>query len=315
MEIKKKIRIILFVFLTIISHADEKEDSSSYISCNVMGQLGNQLFQIATTLAYAWDYNAFPIFPELNYQGWNRPYNRDHIFFRLAIPSTFPPHMFRVEEQYIGSTEQIPYQPNMVLDGYFQYWKRFHHHRDSLLEILKPSSFYLTEIQQKYGDLLSHPKTVSIHVRTSCKRKHVEEGFHFIGMNYYQQAAKLFPDDSLFVVFSDRIDWCKHHFEFCKNVVFIEGNDHIMDLFLMSMMKHHIIGNSTFSWWGAYLNTNPEKTVVAPYPWNHLYSEPFPAHKKEFFPPDWIILSIEKEADYPEDMYIYSPNSLSVDCN
>lgn len=308
--------LLALPILSISAGAHQQEGRTApYVSCEVLGQLGNQLFEIATTLAYAWDYGAIPIFPSLNQEGANRPYNRDNFFFRLDSSTPAPPWKHHFHEQYYCSAEPIPCQPDLFLEGsYLQCWQRFDHHRNKLLEVFAPSASYLEEIQIKYGDLLEHPNTVAIHVRASCKNKHETQGFTFVGMSYYQYAASFFPEDALFVIFSDRIGWCRHHFEFCKNVVFIEGNDHILDLFLMSMMKHNIIGNSTFSWWGAYLNANPSKTVIAPYPWNHPHLGLSPPNKKEYFPPDWIILPIDDDVQYPEDMSTYSSYSLSLDC-
>ena len=176
------------------------------------------------------------------------------------------------------------------------------------------SPAYEEQIQAKYKALVEHPNTVSIHVRTGSRYKHEGEGFTFIGLDYYREAVKHFPEDSLFVVFGDRINWCKRHFGFCKNVVFIEGNDHILDLFLMSKMKHNIIGNSTFSWWGAYLNSDPNRTVIAPYPWSHRRVQIFPPDPPDgFFLPDWIVLPIDDEGQYPHDMSWYDLGSQSID--
>lgn len=125
----------------------------------------------------------------------------------------------------------------------------------------------------------------------------------------------LFPEDTLFVVFSDRINWCKHHFsKLNKNIVFIEGNTHIQDLFLMSMLKSHIISNSTFSWWGAYLNTHPSKIVVAPNFWLNPRNYPPPLPDTFYFP-DWKTIEADYDAPYPEDMHWYDSHSQSRDWN
>jgi len=85
-------------------------------------------------------------------------------------------------------------------------------------------------------------------------------------ISYYQKAIGAFSD-AQFVVFSDDISWCKSHFDFSDTLLFIEDNDEVTDLYLMSLMKHHIIANSSFSWWGAWLCQNPDKVVIAPQLW------------------------------------------------
>jgi hypothetical protein len=304
-------KLIVGLLMTSFLHAQETQmDPPPLVSCSLFGQLGNQLFQISTTLAYAWDYGAKPIFPELNKQEYRISYNRDHIFFRLDASAATRPWTSAYAASDC-STEKVPFKPDQYLQGYFQSWHHFHHHRDRLLDIFSPSPSYLQQIKEKYGDLIDHPNTVSIHVRTGSKHKHETEGFRFVGLDYYRRAVRLFPEDSLFVVFSDRIGWCKHHFEFCKNVVFIEGNDHILDLFLMSMMKHNIMGNSTFSWWGAYLNANPNKMTVVPFPWSHPAVHSFPPNPPVgYFLPEWIVLQVDLNAPYPKDMPNYKTQSI-----
>ena len=82
------------------------------------------------------------------------------------------------------------------------------------------------------------------------------------------KAIKQMPKDSLFLIFSDDIAWCKANFpDLPEKFVFIEGNADHEDLLLMSHCKNNIICNSTFSWWAAWLNSNPEKKVIAPSKW------------------------------------------------
>jgi Glycosyl transferase family 11 len=87
--------------------------------------------------------------------------------------------------------------------------------------------------------------------------------------NYYVRAMAMFPSEK-FLVFSDNIGWCKNSplFDGCE---FSEGQDEVGDMNLMASCKHNIIANSSFSWWAAWLNPNPDKIVVAPKQW---FSDP-----------------------------------------
>ena len=92
--------------------------------------------------------------------------------------------------------------------------------------------------------------------------------------------------DIRFVVFSDDINWCKEAFK-NKNFTFIEDEKDYIDLHMMSLCKHNIIVNSTFSWWGAWLNTNPNKIVIAPKVWFGSSSH---EDSKDVIPNDWTVL-------------------------
>lgn len=288
--------------------------NASFVSCHLMGQLGNQLFEIATTLAYAWDHDLAPVFPELHSNAHRISYNRDALFFRLD--DSVPPRPFaqRVCQRTPFSIDSIPALSDLYLDGYWQSWKYFHHYREELLSIFAPSDFYMDYLENKYAELLRHPKTVAIHVRTSVKWKHDAHKHPFVGFDYYERAIALFPEDSLFVIFSDRIESCKKRFsKMGKNILFIEGNDHIADFHLMSKMQHVILGTSTFSWWGAYLNENPNKIVVAPQEWLHPDYWPSSDYVADFYLPEWILLPVFF-GDYPEEFMEGEP-SQSLDDN
>ncbi|WP_068471370.1 alpha-1,2-fucosyltransferase [Candidatus Protochlamydia phocaeensis] len=295
---------LLFPFLLLANSVEQP-----YVTCRLMGQLGNQLFQIATTLAYAWDHQARPIFPELDKSDYAQSYNRNRIFFRLDN-SPLPRPFTQIFNGPIGYTP-ITYCPDHYLVGFFQSWKYFHHHRDKLLQVFAPSEIDCYYLLFKYGELLSHPNTVSVHVRTYDAPLHYGKMFPFVGLEYYKKALDLFPSDTLFVVFSDRINWCKHHFANFKdkNMIFIEGNDYIQDLFLMSLLKHHILANSTFSWWAAYLCQNPHQMVVAPSDWTHPDYVGAPNLDDLYFP-HWIRIPYDYNAPYPADMQDYESKSL-----
>lgn len=286
------------------------------VTGSIGGQLGNQLFIVAATLAYAWDYGAVPIFPDFNINSEiTRTYkfdvNRDEIFFRLDTSEPPRPFINFYHEPHLWySALQIPFQMDQRLTGVFQSFDYFHRYRERILDIFAPSAAVTDYLQGKYGELIAHQHTVSVHVRTGDERNH-NHGLYFLGLEYFQKAMDLFPEDALFVIFSDRINWCKHHFSaFNKNCLFIEGNSAIQDLFLMSMMKHHIISNSTFSWWGAYLDPFPNTTVVAPTFWvtrklGHL--------SPHLFFPAWLRVMADLDAPYPADIRAYDPCSLSID--
>jgi len=121
---------------------------------------------------------------------------------------------------------------------------------------------------------ISETIAVSLHVRRGdyVKNPQVLKEFGICSIDYYKRAIKHIEDsvDSpTYFVFSDDLAWVKKNLPVGEKVVYIQG-ENITDteeLTLMSKCKHNIIANSTFSWWGAWLNQNSNKIVVAPTPW------------------------------------------------
>jgi hypothetical protein len=169
---------------------------------------------------------------------------------------------------------------NHYLDGYWQSEKYFKHNRESILNDLKPSD----ELMDK---LLKTPfidtNVVSMHIRRTDYV--TSNGFHPVqSIEYYQRALDIIGDYDYIFVFSDDINWCRENLNF-KNIIFMEGFSDIEDLYLMSLCKNNIIANSSFSWWGAWLNKNPNKKVIAPLNWFGSQSN---LDTSDIIPDNWI---------------------------
>jgi len=116
--------------------------------------------------------------------------------------------------------------------------------------------------------------------------------------SYYVAAAGHMPANATFLIFSDDIAWCEKEISqllpgiSLSRIRFVREKDAVTSLIIMLLCDHHIIANSTFSWWGAFLNENSEQIVVAPRKWMgpraEERAEQYP--KVERYPKDWIIL-------------------------
>lgn len=309
MNFFKSISLLLIALLGALEGVSYVSVRTNYTLGNHY-QLGNQLFCIATGLAYGWDHDMTPVFPFLDEPGANRTYNREHMLFR--IDTVLPKKIRKTYYDMSWSYKPIPhFRKDVMLIGPFMSWKYFHHHRPEILKLFAPSEAIENYLYEKYEALIADPRTVAIHMRSSDKRTH--PAIPFPGLGYFEKALCYFPDDSVFVVFSDRINWCKKHFPESfpdKHFIFIEGNDHIQDLFLLSKMRHHIISNSTFSWWGAYLHEG-EHTVCVPEIW---LAPIFGSVLEDICLPEWIVIPHDPfSTPYPIDMYWYDIKSQSVD--
>jgi hypothetical protein len=180
---------------------------------------------------------------------------------------------------------EIPDYPNrnILLYGYFQSEKYFKDYEDEVRNLFMS---YDVELSDEIKGLLENENTCSIHVRRgdylNSPNHHPTQS-----MNYYMKAIKKMPKDSVFLVFSDDIEWCKQNFpDVPEKFKFIEGNKDYEDLYIMSHCKNNIICNSTFSWWGAWLNRNENKVVVAPGVW---FGPALASHDtKDLYCENWI---------------------------
>ena len=149
--------------------------------------------------------------------------------------------------------------------GYFQSEKNFPD-RKFIENLFTPSNFIKKEIL-KY-DSLFHGVTCSIHVRRG-DYLNWEEVHPVLDIDYFTRAMLFLESFNMnitkFLIFSDDIAWCKNNFIGDK-FVFMNNIDYI-DLFLMAKCSHHIISNSSFAWWGAWLQETDQKITIAPEKW------------------------------------------------
>lgn len=152
---------------------------------------------------------------------------------------------------------EIPNQnQNVTLHGFWQSWRYFENAEEEVKQAFK---------LKEYPELKGY---VSIHVRRGDYVQYADS-FPPVTVNYidhaiYHVEESLGVGEPKLIFFSDDINWCREFFGRYERVEFAEGNDEITDLSMMASCSHHIIANSTFSWWGAYLGHNPDKIVVSP---------------------------------------------------
>lgn len=251
-----------------------------------MGQLGNQLFIIAATTALAVENGADSLFPELaRSTEYNIPNNYERLFGHLDASEPPRPVRSTYREPHF-SYSPIPYTPDMEIVGYFQSEKYFKPQEGLIRALFAPPKEIRAYLTAKYGSLLKHPNTVAIHYRSYKKEDPRGNVYVHLDAGYYKRALDQFPEDALFVVFSNDMRACKKMLaKLGKKMRFIEGESYIDDFYLMSLCKHQVICNSSFSWWAAYLNENPGKTVVAPARW---FNPHYIGDTQDLLPDTWL---------------------------
>ena len=123
-------------------------------------------------------------------------------------------------------------------------------------------------LREKYGEILKRPNITAIHVRRGdyLKFPHVHP---FVGKGYFKSALSRLPECKDFVVCSDDLVWCRRFFprHFPGRRFFFADDSFLDSLYLMSLCQNNVISNSSFSWWGAWLNRHAGKRVLAPSRW------------------------------------------------
>ena len=176
----------------------------------------------------------------------------------------------------------------VYLQGLWQsehYFKDIEHIIRQDLEIIRPHDFNTIKVAERMRDVNS----ISLHAR-SYHEVPREDGATTLSMDYYSKAVNIIArniDNPHFFCFSDNPEWLRENLklDFPITIVISCTSDEdfktIEDFWLMSQCKHHIIANSTFSWWGAWLNNNPDKIVIAPGGgWNN----------RDLIPKSWITI-------------------------
>jgi len=256
-------------------------ESQHSIIVRLKGGLGNQLFQYATARALAIDTGRTLIIDI----GW---------YSRKSRPRKFKLHDFNIAQRTVSFSKMdlqlaklksplvqmklltgavlatepkdLSYRPfanmpqsDLLLEGYWQSYLYFSHHRQTLLD-----DFQLADSVDTSTLQVPSEKTVAVHIRRGDYI--TAESAHVVTEKYIKNAIQAFGNNHDFLFFSDDIQWCSQTFK-GSNIDFSDQPSDLMDLMQMSMCKHNIIANSSFSWWSAWLNQNPNKRVIAPAPW------------------------------------------------
>ena len=270
---------------------------------NILGGLGNQMFEYAMYLALRESHPEEEIVcttHSFKGYGLHNGFELDRIFgikikeatywqlAQLAYPF-FNYNSWRVMRHCLpvrrrtmtrGAIDipfdfsQVTRNDSVFYDGYWQNECNFRHIRKKVLETYVFPDF-TDERNRRLVELLKTEITVSCHIRRGDYLK--EPNMCVCTPSYYARSIREMNEKvkpTLYCIFSDDISWCRKNIQNLvgkdKRIVFIDwnkGQSSFRDMQLMSLCNHNIIANSSFSWWGAWLNVHEDKTVIAPKTW------------------------------------------------
>jgi len=269
----------------------------------ILGGIGNQMFQYAAARALAADRDASLLLDLSGFQNYalhqgyelQRVFGIDHSAVTVQqVKDVFGwrgrPLVRKVLKRKLFSSirgQQVAIEPH------FQYWPELH----SKSEPIYMMGYWQSERYFKKHDFqirsgftfrapllgsnlelvsaMSDGESVSLHVRRGdyVSDRRTRKIMSTCSIAYYRQAViqmGALVRNPTYYVFSDDMDWVRRNLSFLPAPIYVQHNrgvDSYIDMQLMSSCKHNIIGNSSFSWWGAWLNSNPEKVVIAPKNW------------------------------------------------
>ena len=269
---------------------------------NILGGLGNQMFVYAMYQALREAHSEEKVMLcRRSYKGYplHNGYELDRIFglespeasliqlAKVAYPFfnykswQLMRHFFPQRKSMTSGTTQIPFDYNEVTrkgnafyDGYWQNEKNFLPIREKIIETFAFPDFN-DEKNIALAEKLKRVRAASCHLRRGDYLK--DPVYGVCNESYYKRAVdelNRLADPELYCIFSDDIEWCKENLIDIigknKEIVFVDwnkGKDSYRDMQLMSLCHYNIIANSSFSWWGAWLNNHDDKVVLAPEIW------------------------------------------------
>ncbi len=296
------------------------------IVVKIRGGIGNQLFQYAIGRVLSIHLNK-KLFFDINYYSNQKKsdtrrffmldnFNINYDYYDYILPDsvfnlakklkidTFRTLNFihYIESETINFNELLnsSTNQNIYLYGYWQSYLYFKDYLNFIFEELTPKSSLNCSSQNLINKIIESENSTSIHIRRGDYINNINASQinGIIPLSYYYSALKIIQEkyNSIEIfVFSDDFDWVKNNFKHSDNVTFVNCNisevDSWQDIVIMSHCKHHILANSTFSWWGSLISCkyfDGDRICIAPKRWFINESLNVTSHKMH--PENWILL-------------------------
>jgi hypothetical protein len=294
----------------------------------LMGGLGNQLFQIFMTISLSIDTNKPFFFPDkeklssTRHTYWNsflsqlNPFLQTELFIKDNVSKIINEEGFEYQEYNL----ELIKTKNVLFYGYFQSYKFFEKNYRTIYNLINVDKYKneliykirqvnvlknITELMTTDDDLNIYDKTISMHFRLG-DYKNIQNCHPLMTLTYYSNCLKYLNKSGIDLREYKILYFCENNLSDIRDVITIindlqleypylefvrqTGLEDYEEMLLMSLCKHNIIANSTFSWWGAYFNNKEDKIVLYP----NIWFGPILSNKniKDLHPPSWIQISV-----------------------
>jgi hypothetical protein len=287
------------------------------IISNIIGGLGNQMFQYAAGKSLSINKNEEFKIDIRNFKEYFRKFELNTVFdceINFASKNDLKDILSWQKNlffQKLLKMKQFKFlrKKNFIVEPHFHYWEDVNKLKKNLYlygywqsekyfikneKFIRKNFLFKQPLINKnfiISNEIKNSNSVSLHIRRSDYLTDKKNSFIGVcSIDYYKKAISIISSkitNPVFFFFSDEIEWVKKNFTNNLNFIFVDHNDKQkshFDLQLMSLCRHNIIANSSFSWWGAWLNTNANKIVIAPQKWFQSGS----MISKDIIPNSWL---------------------------
>lgn len=258
------------------------------ISTHLMGGLGNQMFQIAKALVEGYKLNRRVKFflPRNQFMDLLHPLSRFHTILRNCELSFKTFDAEKIIEHQFTYAPLAPVEGNTLFWGYFQSSKHFVGFEHEIRQFFAIPSFFKWYFKIKYPAIFKE-NSISIHIRRG-DFLNFPEIHSSLELNYYKKSLEKIAQKGDIFIFSDDLDWVKAEWPELK-ATFVQEKFDYLELWLMSLCQHHVISNSTFSWWASFLCDRRNSITVAP----SLWFGPKGENAKDLYEQHWILTKVK----------------------
>jgi len=287
------------------------------IISNILGGLGNQMFQYAMGKSLSINNNEEFKIDIRNFKKYFRKFELNLVFdceINFASKNDLENILSWQKKLFFQKLLKMKLfkflrKKNFIVEPYFHYWKDVNKLKQNLYlygywqsekyfikneKIIRKNFQFKQPLTNKnfiISNEIKNSNSISLHIRRGDYLTDKKNSFVGVcSVDYYKKAISIISSkiiNPVFYIFSDDMQWVKKNFTNNLNNKFIDHNDNQkshFDLQLMSLCKHNIIANSSFSWWGAWLNSNANKIVIAPQKW----FQHGPLITKDIIPNSWL---------------------------
>ena len=237
-----------------------------FFTCQFMGGLGNQLFQAAHVLSQSYRFGITSKFRSVSQtpnQGLQTSNYKKNIFRNLNFEENITPSVRITESNWSFNILNPPLDSSCEFNGYFQSSKNFYGYQNKIKEVFSIGNTEEKYLKEKYPEL-GDDNSVSLHVRRGDYSK-FPLVHPIISKSYITECLNQIENISKIFIFSDDKGWVNENLKL-ENSIFVNEEDY-MELWMMSLCQNNILSNSSFSWWGGFLNKNKSKKVFVPSVW------------------------------------------------